>query len=439
MGALTVVAGEPDRLRHADRRGCQHGRHRGGMDPGLRGLLAQIQLQQAGPCAAVAGHRHGPALEGGESGQVIEGLVHGFDASIQSQALQLPAALAADRCQQVLPIPGGGAHAIDPLRHRGLRRHRPGALPGRCPRLLQHQVPPATAVLRHQQPPVRQPLGLEHGGGVSAGQAAGSGQLTCFAERRPPHPAAVPGHRRLLPFHPGQLSAIGAEDGIAGEVRRLVQQLRLLMAAVERDLHQLVTSCHLPDPEPATAAKIQQSVGQIPLPRQRQPQGLHHGGCSPGAVGQVPVLLPEAARRDPDQQQLTVLDRGSQHPAAVVVHAAAQVDRSGSQLHRLGGGVRERADQCCGAAAFLGTLFQPEQPETLIRPFQQAGFLQPGQPADGVITGEWLPVCSRFHIAWFGPLNMLNQRSGVLGGKLCPVGPECRQGSGHHAGSQAGA
>ena len=183
MGALTVVAGEPDRLRHADRRGRQHGRHRWGVDPGRCDLRAQIQLQQSGSRAAVAGHRHGPAIEGGESGQVIEGLAHGLDASIQLQPLQLPAPLAADRGQQLLPIPGGGAHAVDPLRHGGLRRHRPGALPARRPRLLQHQVPPAAAVLRHQQSSVRQPLGLEHGGGVSAGQAAGRGQVTCFGER----------------------------------------------------------------------------------------------------------------------------------------------------------------------------------------------------------------------------------------------------------------
>ena len=60
-----------------------------------------------------------------------------------------------------------------------------------------------------------------------------------------------------------------------------MQQLRLLITAVERHVHQLIPSCHLPDPEPATAAKIQLSVGQIPLPRQRQPQRLHHGGSRP--------------------------------------------------------------------------------------------------------------------------------------------------------------
>jgi len=237
VGALAGMTGEPDRFRHADVGLGDRRLHRRGVDPGAWGCWRQGQFQQPGHGAAVAGYCNGATVEGPQPGQVVEGLIDVGDRAVQAQALERPAAIATGCSEKLFPIPGCCAHAVDPLRHRGFRRHWPGVLPGGAPRSPSLEVPPTLAVLRHQQRSVRQPLGLEHRHPCTASNRSGSTQFTGWAEIGAPQFTALPGHGRLLPFHPGQLCAIRTETAIAGEVRRLMPQLRLLSRCIQVGAH----------------------------------------------------------------------------------------------------------------------------------------------------------------------------------------------------------
>ena len=287
--------------------------------------------------------------------------------------VQLPAAVLADGCEQVLPGPGGGAHAINPLRHGGFRLHWPGAAPRLCRGITEHQVPPAAAVLGHQQHSAGKPLRLEHrdpcptGNGLRSSE--GSGGIEGGAEEL----AAVPGHGRLLPFHPRQLPTIGTQTGIAGEVSGLMQQHRLLIGRLKRHLHELVATVDLADTDPSVAPQVDHAIGKLPFSRLRQPsrRRVRGWGFVVGS-GQTPVLAPQATvlAVDPDQQHTVVLFCRREDPAAVVVHPAAQVDGLRCHFRRGCLHIPEAADQGGGASLFMGSLLEPQQPDRPTRAAQ---------------------------------------------------------------------
>ena len=65
---------------------------------------------------------------------------------------------------------------------------------------------------------------------------------------------------------------------------------------------------------------------------------------------------------NPHQQKLITIGMTGQGPAAVVVHATAQVAGCGCELLGCCVGGLPWADQGCGAPSLLGPLFQPEHP-----------------------------------------------------------------------------
>ena len=222
MGAFPLMSVEPQRFGHADRLNRQGCRDGGAVAPERRGR-SQVEFQQTGHAGAVAGHGHGATVAGAQSREVIKRLRQRLHRSIQIEPLQRPGPAAADGSDQPFAIPGRGAHPIDPLGHGRFGSHRPGPLPSGVGAGLEHQVPPTRAVLRHKQLPVGQPLGLKHRDAVTSGQLTGPEQPARVAELRAPETAAVPGHGGLLPLHPGEALAIGAQAAIAGKVRRSVQ------------------------------------------------------------------------------------------------------------------------------------------------------------------------------------------------------------------------
>ena len=126
-----------------------------------------------------------------------------------------------------------GAHAKDPLGHGEFGRLLQQGLPtGRLQRVLLGcgpalEVPEAAAVIGHHQVASgpdrlkdRDGLGIL---GSAAGDAPAGAQLAGGLNVRQPEAAAVPGHGRLLPLHPGQPRSIGAQGGIAAEVRGLME------------------------------------------------------------------------------------------------------------------------------------------------------------------------------------------------------------------------
>ena len=231
-------------------------------------------------------------------------------------------------------------------------------------------------------------MGLKHRDAIASGQLTGLDQFARVAELRAPETAAVPGHGRLLPLHPGEALAIGAQAAIAGKVRRLVQQQRRLIRCVQRQAHQLVTAFDFTDADPALPGQIEHAIRQLPVPFPAEPLGCCQGrGLLGAGLRQAPVLTPEAAALDPGQDQPVLLHRGGEYAAAVVMHAAAQIAGGRRQLLWFCFGITETPDQGSGAAALLGALFQPDQPQRCIGATDQGRFLETRQTADGMLRG----------------------------------------------------
>ncbi len=311
----------------------------------------QLQAEQARLGAAVGGHGHQLAVLGPEPLEIIEGAGNrlparqgrlrsaGWVLGVEQHAAQLPAALHAGGRHQLVAIPGGGAHPVHPLRHGELRLHRQQPLPWPSASGVQPlQVPPAVAVVGHHQLPVRQPQGLEDRARRRLPRSTGAGDQSRRAQAssrhhvRQPELAAVPGHVRLLPLHPGQPAAIGAEHGIAAEVEGLAQQLRF--TPLQGHGHQLIKSAGLHHPDPAPPPPIDQPIGEGALPRLGEPHGRR-----PRLVGLKP---PEAAIAIVHHHhQLSCAGSGCfpvhrHHAAAVFMDAAAQVPLAWGELDRLG-------------------------------------------------------------------------------------------------------
>ena len=167
-----------------------------------------------------------------------------------------------------------------------------------------------------------------------------------------------------------------------------MQQQRGLIRCVQCQAHQLVTALDFTDADPALPGQIEHAIRQLPVPWPRQPLGCSQGaGSAFGISGRLPVLTPQAARLDPDQDQLVVLHGGGEHAAAVVVHAAAQIDGGRREFRRFCFGIAETPDQAVVRPLLLGALFQPDQPYRCIGPARQGRFLQARQTADGMLRG----------------------------------------------------
>ena len=81
---------------------------------------------------------------------------------------------------------------------------------------MAHQIPPATAVLCHDEASIRQPLGLKHGdplglGWFSARDPTASLDGARGRQSRQDELGAIPGHGGLLPLHPSQLGSVGTQ------------------------------------------------------------------------------------------------------------------------------------------------------------------------------------------------------------------------------------
>ena len=87
----------------------------------------------------------------------------------------------------------------------------------------------------------------------------------------------------MLPFHPGEALAIGAQAAIAGKVRRLVKQQRRLIRCVQRQAYQLVTALDFTDADPALPGQIEDAIRQLPAPFPAEPLGCCKGGGLLGA------------------------------------------------------------------------------------------------------------------------------------------------------------
>ena len=161
-----------------------------------------------------------------------------------------------------------------------------------------------------------------------------------------------------------------------------MQQPRGLIGSAQRQAHQLVTALDFTDADPALPG-LEQAIGEVPIPWPRQSLRLGSGLRSAfGISGKLPVLAPQAARLDPGQDQLVLLHRGGEHTAAVVVHAAAQIDGGRGELLSVLLRNHRRLSKSCGAAALLGALFQPDQPD------QRCIGARPGPVPSGPANGQ---------------------------------------------------
>ena len=157
-----------------------------------------------------------------------------------------------------------------------------------------------------------------------------------------------------------------------------------MIRLVQLGTHQLIHAVDLADTEPAMAVQIKQAVRQLPVAVARQLAGLHQRLRPVGSQRrQPPVLAPQASVGDPHQNKGLALHSAAQHTPAVVMHAAAQIDRGRGEFGWFQRRGAEGADQGCGASLLLRALLQPEQPDPLVRSLQQLRFLQAGKPADG--------------------------------------------------------
>ena len=208
-----------------------------GYRAGGRGAMAplaalQCDLQQTRGMGWAAGDAGQLSGFSAKSRQVAAGLLNRLPRRAGDLA-ELPTAPAAGDGQQPLAIPGVGTHAKHPLGHRELRLQRQQRSPvGRLQRGLGGagpalQIPKAAAVIGDHEVLPR-PDGLKDrnrlgvlGGG--AGHPLGPLERTGALDLRQPEAAAVPGHGRLLPLHPGQPRSVGAQGGVAAEVGRLMQ------------------------------------------------------------------------------------------------------------------------------------------------------------------------------------------------------------------------
>ena len=125
---------------------------------------AGVEIQQARAAVGGGGQGYQAAVLSIEGRQIVEGQVQRlpeqrrFSRCGWRQPPQVPAAVTAGRRQQLLAIPDGGAHAVDPLGHGELCRHRQQRLPvgfgidGQAFGPVEPlQVPPAAAVIGHHQ------------------------------------------------------------------------------------------------------------------------------------------------------------------------------------------------------------------------------------------------------------------------------------------------
>ncbi len=375
VGGLVAVAGEPQGLGHADGLwGQRTGRHRFVPPAAVR----QIQAEQALGCAGVAGHRHQAAVFGAEAGQVIEGKIQrlpgtgGFGRirGLQQHPSQLPGAVTAGRRQQLLAVPGAGAHPIHPLGHGELGPHRQQRAPAAAAGVEQLQVPETGGIAGRHQLVGADPERLEHRDPLACARPGARHHLrgveqAVGPDRRQPEAAALPGHAGLLPLHPGQLRPVRAEHGIAAEVGGLVQQLGF--AARQGHGHQVVAAPLLHHADPALPVGVDQAIGEGPLAgRFGETPGVARGGAGVGIKAQVP----QAAVAVVHPHQIAAGDGG--RPAPVFVHPAAQVPLARGELDG-GLGLIGRCHQQGGATALMGALLQPEQPATLQQRFLDAG------------------------------------------------------------------
>ena len=197
-------------------------------------------------------------------------------------------------------------------------------------------------------------------------------------------------------------------------------QLRLLLRRIQVGAHQLIDAIDLADAKPAAAVQIQQAVRQLPVAIARQLQRRHQR-LRPVVPQQrqPPVLSPQGSVGDPHQQQRFAIHAAAQHAAAVVVHPAAQADRGRGEFSRTQLRSAEGADQGRGASFFLRALFQPDQPDSLIRPLEELWLLEARKLADG----DRCRKGGRSHTNWIEPITMLYQRWGGLGREFCAAGP----------------
>ena len=229
----------------------------------------QCDLQQPRGMGWAAGDAGQLSGFSAQSRQVAAGLLNRLPRRAGDLA-ELPTAPAAGDGQQPFAIPGVGTHAKHPLGHRELRFQRQqwgpvgrlqGGLGGAGPAL---QIPKAAAVIGDHEVLPR-PDGLKDrdrlgvlGGG--AGHPLGPLERTGTLDLRQPEAAAVPGHGRLLPLHPGQPRSIGAQGGVAAEVGRLMQQLEF--PAGQGQGRQLIDSIALEDTDPAVLVRVDQAAPQ---------------------------------------------------------------------------------------------------------------------------------------------------------------------------------